>query len=160
MKFIHLSKDDLTHFTAMNPQSSMGSVISAHHLQRIHRMVETRSSGTILTGGEPLKDRSSLDGFNFSRGSFYPPTVIEDVSLEDDLWKEEVFGPVVVLRKFEVRAEISFTSTMASHPLFRLKARVWSLPITRDTGSEQAYGHKTYRVRTKWQRNCSPAWCG
>lgn len=68
-------------------------------------MVETRSSGTILTGGEPLKGRSSLDGFNFSRGSFYPPTVIEDVSLEDDLWKEEVFGPVVVLRKFEVRAE-------------------------------------------------------
>ena len=105
MKFNHLSKDDLTHFTAMNPQSSMGSVVSAHHLQRIHRMVETRSSGTILTGGEPLKGRSSLDGFNFSRGSFYPPTVIEDVSLEDDLWKEEVFGPVVVLRKFEVRAE-------------------------------------------------------
>jgi hypothetical protein len=144
----------------MNPQSSMGSVISAHHLQRIHKMVETRISGTILTGGEPLKDRSSLDGFNFSRGSFYPPTVIEDVSLEDDLWKEEVFGPVVVLRKFEVSAEISFTSTIASYPLFRRRARAWSLPITRDTGSGLASGPKTYRVRTKWQRNCSPAWCG
>ena len=90
----------------MNPQSMMGTIISTHHLQRIHDMVETRSSGTILTGGEPLKDRSSLDGFNFSRGSFYPPTVIADVSLEDDLWKEEIFGPVVVLRKFEVRADM------------------------------------------------------
>ena len=93
----------------MNPQSLMGAIISPHHLQRIHGMVEARSSGTILTGGEPLKDRSSLDGFNFSRGSFYPPTVIADVSLEDNLWKEEIFGPVVVLRKFEVCADmISF----------------------------------------------------
>ncbi len=135
-------------------------MISAHHLQRIHSMVETRSSGTILTGGEPLKDRSSLDGFNFSRGSFYPPTVIVDVSLKDALWKEEVFGPVIVLRKFEVRAEISFTSTRASPLVFRPRARVWSSPTTRDTGSGPAYGHKTYRVRTKWRLNCSPAWCG
>ena len=133
----------------MNPQSTMGSVISAHHLQRIHGMVETRSSGTILTGGESLKDRSSLDGFNFSRGSFYPPTVVEDVSLEDDLWKEEIFGPVVVLRKFEVRAEISVTSTMASPPAFRPRARAWGSLTTRDTGLGPASGHKTYRVRTK-----------
>jgi hypothetical protein len=138
----------------------MGSVISAHHLQRIHSMVETRSSGTILTGGEPLKDRSILDGFNFSRGSFYPPTVIADVDLEDALWKEEVFGPVVVLRKFEARAEISFMSTIASRLICRPKARAWSSLTTRDTGSGPAYGHKTYRVRIKWQRNCSPAWYG
>jgi acyl-CoA reductase-like NAD-dependent aldehyde dehydrogenase len=89
----------------MNPKSAMGSVISAHHLQRIQGAVEQRRSGTVLTGGEPLKDRSSLDGFNFARGSFYPPTVIADVSLDDALWKEEVFGPVVILNKFEVRAK-------------------------------------------------------
>ena len=57
-------------------------------------------------GGEPLKDRSPLDGFNFSRGSLYPPTVIADVSSDDALWKEEVFGPVVVLNKFEGRTEL------------------------------------------------------
>ena len=133
----------------MNPQSTMGSVISAHHLQRIHSMVETRSSGTILTGGEPLIDSSTLDGFNFSRGSFYPPTVIVDVDLEDALWKEEVFGPVVVLRKFEVRAEIPFIFTIASRPVFRPRPRAWSSPTTRNTGSGPAYGHKTCRVRTK-----------
>ena len=42
-------------------------------------------------GGEPLKDRSPFDGFNFSRGSFYPPTVITGVSSDDALWKEESF---------------------------------------------------------------------
>ena len=65
-------------------------------------MVEQRTSGTVLIGGEPLKDRSSLDRLNFSRGSFYPPTVIADISLDDTPWREEVFGPVVVLSRFEV----------------------------------------------------------
>jgi len=90
----------------MNPKVAMGSIISAHHLQRIHRMIEQRSSGTILIGGQPLKGRSSVDRFDFSRGSFYPPTVIADVSSDDILWNEEVFGPVVVLNKFEVHALI------------------------------------------------------
>jgi acyl-CoA reductase-like NAD-dependent aldehyde dehydrogenase len=84
-------------------------------------MVEQRSSGTILAGGEPLKGRSSLDGFNFSRGSFYPPTVIADVSLNDALWKEEVFGPVVVLNKFEVPVDhprfFRFSNVLKNHLL-------------------------------------------
>lgn len=45
---------------------------------------------------------SDLDGFEFSRGCFYPPTVLEDVGTQDELWREEVFGPVVVVKKFEV----------------------------------------------------------
>ncbi|KAH9170362.1 aldehyde dehydrogenase [Lactarius sanguifluus] len=112
----------------MNPQSTMGSVISTHHLQRIHSMVETRNSGTILTGGEPLKDRSSLDGFNFSRDSFYPPTVITDVSLEDALWKEEVFGPVVVLRKFETERE---GVELANNSRYGLGAGIWTQNVSR-----------------------------
>jgi acyl-CoA reductase-like NAD-dependent aldehyde dehydrogenase len=78
-------------------------------------MVEKRSSGTVLMGGEPLKGPSSLDGFDFSRGSFYPPTVIADVSLEDALWKEEVFGPVVVLKKFEVCTQLSSRRVLLSY---------------------------------------------
>ena len=69
----------------MNPKITMRSVISARHLQRIHSLVEQRGSGSILAGGEPLKDRSPLDGFNFSLGSFYPPTTVANVSLDDAL---------------------------------------------------------------------------
>ena|SRR6266851_5733293 len=105
----------------MNPKSAMGSVISAHHLERIHSMVAQRNSGTILIGGEPLKGCSSLDDFNFAQGSFYPPTVIADVSLDDALWKEEVFGPVVVLNKFEVRAKGSAPATVI--PICRPRVR-------------------------------------
>ncbi|KAF8467109.1 aldehyde dehydrogenase [Russula ochroleuca] len=112
----------------MNPKSTMGSVISSRHLQRIHSMIEQRSSGTILIGGEPLKDRSSLDGFDFSRGSFYPPTVIADVSLDDTLWKEEVFGPVVVLNKFEMERE---GVVCANNSKYGLGAGIWTQNLSR-----------------------------
>ncbi|KAH9983074.1 aldehyde dehydrogenase [Russula compacta] len=112
----------------MNPKSSMGSVVSAHHLQRMHSMVEQRSSGTILMGGEPLSDRSFLDGFNFSRGSFYPPTVITNVSSDDALWKEEVFGPVVVLNKFETESE---GVERANDSKYGLGAGIWTQNLSR-----------------------------
>jgi len=112
----------------MNPNITMGSVISARHLQRIHSLVEQRSSGTILVGGEPLKERSTLDGFNFSRGSFYPPTVIADVSSDDVLWKEEVFGPVVVLNKFETERE---GVECANDSKYGLGAGIWTQDLSR-----------------------------
>jgi hypothetical protein len=140
----------------------MGSVISARHLQRIHSMVDQRSSGTILIGGEPLKDRSSLDGFDFSRGSFYPPTVIADVSLDDTLWKEEVFGPVVVLNKFEARAELAkYSGCMLILLLVRRwSVRVWNVPTTQNMGWARAYGRRIYRALIRSQRSYSPAWSG
>jgi len=56
----------------------------------------------VLLGGERLFGPSELDGFDFSNGAFYPPTVITDVAIEDEIWKEEVFGPVVVVKQFSV----------------------------------------------------------
>jgi acyl-CoA reductase-like NAD-dependent aldehyde dehydrogenase len=80
----------------------MGTIISQRHLERIEETITKRKSGSILAGGRRMMDRSSLDGFDFSQGSFFPPTVIEDVSTEDMLWREEIFGPVVVVKRFSV----------------------------------------------------------
>jgi acyl-CoA reductase-like NAD-dependent aldehyde dehydrogenase len=86
---------------AMNPKSSMGSLISVAQRDRVHAVV-LRSSGTILAGGYLMEGKSPLDGFDLSKGSFYPPTVVAGMELQDELWKEEVFGPVVVVQKFRV----------------------------------------------------------
>lgn len=57
--------------------------------------------------------KSEFDGFDFSKGSFFPPTIISDITSDDELWKEEVFGPVVVIRRFSVGV---FTNTfVVSH---------------------------------------------
>jgi acyl-CoA reductase-like NAD-dependent aldehyde dehydrogenase len=89
---------------ASNPKSTMGPVISMHHLKRIDGMVkEASKTASILAGGEPMTGKSELDGLDFSKGSFYPPTVISNVEITDEIWQEEVFGPVVVVKRFEVR---------------------------------------------------------
>jgi acyl-CoA reductase-like NAD-dependent aldehyde dehydrogenase len=87
---------------ALNPKSTMGSVISLRHLEGIEAIIKRRKSGDILAGGERMMGQSSLDGFDFSQGSFFPPTVIEGVSTTDELWREEVFGPVVIVKRFSV----------------------------------------------------------
>lgn len=93
-----------TSFAATNPKSTMGSVISQHHLERMDAVVKRSSkTATILAGGEPMTGVSELDGFDFSKGSFYPPTAIVDVGIEDEIWQDEVFGPVVVVKRFKVR---------------------------------------------------------
>ena len=85
----------------------MGTVISMHHLKRIDATVKhAAKTASVVAGGEPMAGTSELDGFDFSKGSFYSPTVIADVETTDEIWQEEVFGPVVVVKRFEVRDAI------------------------------------------------------
>lgn len=80
----------------------MGPVISSQALSRITSLICDRSSGKLLVGGERLTGLSLLDGFDLSQGYFYPPTVIEDISISDEIWREEIFGPVIVVKRFSV----------------------------------------------------------
>jgi hypothetical protein len=70
---------------------------------------------------------SELDGFDFSKGSFFPPTVITNISVEDELWKEEIFGPVVVVKRFSVRKFSGWRSiTKPSIPFSAGRSRRYS----------------------------------
>lgn len=85
----------------------MGTVISARHLQRIESMIN-RTGGKVITGGERMLGKSELDAFDLSKGCFFPPTIISEIDSDEELWKEEVFGPVVVVRRFSVGISMSF----------------------------------------------------
>ncbi|KAF9247401.1 aldehyde dehydrogenase domain-containing protein, partial [Melanogaster broomeanus] len=111
-----------------NPQSSMGSVISVKHLERMEHMVKSRTSGELLAGGERITGRSALDGFDFLRGAFYPPTVIADVDVNDEIWQEEIFGPVVVVKKFHDEAE---GVALANASKYGLGAGIWTTNVSR-----------------------------
>lgn len=87
---------------ALNPESTMGSIISHEHLERIESMLASDSKAKILAGGKRLTGKSLLDEFDFSQGAFFPPTVVTNVSTEGTLWREEIFGPVVVVKQFKV----------------------------------------------------------
>ncbi|KAH7930718.1 aldehyde dehydrogenase [Leucogyrophana mollusca] len=112
----------------LNPQSAMGSVISPRHLDRIASMINRRARGKVLVGGERMLSKSPLDGFDFSRGSFFAPTIISDVNIEDELWQEEIFGPVVVMKKFSDEAE---GVALANTSKYGLGAGVWTTDLSR-----------------------------
>lgn len=80
----------------------MGTVISDRALSRIMSMVGQRKSGAILVGGSRMTGPSPLDGHDLSQGYFYAPTVIADIDVNDELWREEIFGPVLVVKRFKV----------------------------------------------------------
>ena len=83
----------------------------------------SRTNGTILIGGDRLSGPSSLDGFDLSRGSFFAPTIITDIDTEDELWQEEIFGPVIVVKKFSVRCPIAPSNIHCTNCLQRPKKR-------------------------------------
>jgi hypothetical protein len=127
---------------ALNPKSTMGPVISLRHLRRIEEMIQRSTGGTILTGGERMAGTSSLDGFDFSRGSFFPPTVIAGLGIEDELWKEEIFGPVVVVMRFSVGLRCGSPWRLFTALSIRRKVTLCGWRITVDTASVQASGPK------------------
>ncbi|KZT13009.1 aldehyde dehydrogenase [Laetiporus sulphureus 93-53] len=112
----------------MNPASTMGTVIGPKQLERIEQLVQRRGSGKIVAGGHRMTGSSPLDGFDLSKGCFFPPTVITDISTEDDLWIEEIFGPVVVVKRFSDEAE---GVTLANACKYGLGAGIWTSDLSR-----------------------------
>ncbi|KAI0677370.1 aldehyde dehydrogenase [Trametes maxima] len=111
----------------MNPKSTMGTVISLRQLDRMEKLVQ-RGVGTILAGGRRMTGPSPLDGYDFSQGAFFPPTVIADVPTEDDLWREEIFGPVVVVKRFSSEQE---GIDLANGCKYGLGAGLWTQDLSR-----------------------------
>ncbi|MEO3760677.1 gamma-aminobutyraldehyde dehydrogenase [Mycobacterium sp. B14F4] len=75
-----------------DPNTDLGPLISTAHRAKVAGMVERApgEGGRIVTGG------SAPD----LPGSFYLPTVIADVDERSEVYRDEVFGPVLTVRSF------------------------------------------------------------
>jgi aminomuconate-semialdehyde/2-hydroxymuconate-6-semialdehyde dehydrogenase len=85
----------------MSPDSFMGPLIEAQHLDKVHGYVELARSegGEILIGGE------RLTGPEHEAGFYYPPTVITGLTNSDRTAREEIFGPVQTVIPFDTENE-------------------------------------------------------
>lgn len=80
-----------------HPETQCGPMITSKAVEKINQLVSDAVSrgARIMTGGAPL------DG----EGYFYPPTVLENVPIDAIIAKEEIFGPVAPVYRFETEAE-------------------------------------------------------
>jgi acyl-CoA reductase-like NAD-dependent aldehyde dehydrogenase len=99
----------------LDPETQMGSLISAKHRDKVHRFVETgaEEGAEVVTGGEPG------DG----NGAFYPPTVLANVDSRMVVAQEEIFGPVVTVIPFEDEKDAIRIANDTKYGLF---ATVWT----------------------------------
>lgn len=97
----------------------MGPLISEAHLQSVANYVALarEDGGEVLCGGERLSEGE------LANGSFYPPTIITGLTNGARVCQEEIFGPVLVVIRFEDEADLL---GQANDSIFGLAAGIWS----------------------------------
>jgi phenylacetaldehyde dehydrogenase len=97
------------------PDSQMGPLVSKEQHERVLGYIDRgiREGGEVLTGG----------GRHGDKGYFVQPTIFKNCSSASTLYKEEIFGPVLVANSFKNVDEIA---AQANDTVYGLAASVWT----------------------------------
>ena len=97
-----------------DPAVDQGAIVSENHLNKIKSYVKIAKSegGSIIVGGDTVK----LNG-EHSLGWYFMPTIIEGLSEDSQVIKEEIFGPVVTLSMFKSEDEVISKSNNSDYGL-------------------------------------------
>ena len=112
---------DITPGLTSEKNTCLGPVISEKQLRTIINYIDiTKKEGAkLLYGGKRLNKE------HFSKGYYILPTVFE-ITPDNTIWHEEIFGPVVGMTKFET---IDEAISLANNSLYGLAGAVWSKNI-------------------------------
>jgi acyl-CoA reductase-like NAD-dependent aldehyde dehydrogenase len=102
-----------------DPESEIGPLISAAQRERVSGFVERAlgEGARVWARGEAPEE-----------GFYYPPTLLDRVGDEMEVWREEVFGPVLALDSFDSDDE---ALRKANATRYGLAAGVWTADIGR-----------------------------
>lgn len=105
----------------LDPSTKMGAIVDEKQTQGIMRFVEAgKQTADLVTGGA----RVQVNG----RGCFVQPTIFSEVSHDDALARDEIFGPVLSVIPFDTEDE---AVTMANDSIYGLAASVWTDNLSR-----------------------------
>jgi aldehyde dehydrogenase (NAD+) len=119
------------------PDTAQGPQVSKEQFDIVMGYIESgkKDGAKCVAGGERAGDK----------GYFVQPTVFADVGADMKIWQEEIFGPVMCIKKFKSIDEVV---DMANDTIYGLAAAVW----TKDIGTAQEIIQRV-RAGTIWV-NC------
>ncbi|MCW2286962.1 aldehyde dehydrogenase [Leucobacter luti] len=104
-----------------DPATHLGPIATRQQLERIQgmlRQAKLDGAETLVGGTAPQNLASHLSG-----GYWLSPTVLRSAGATEDIWRQEVFGPVLTTIEFESEAE---AIELANDSEFGLAAGFWT----------------------------------
>ncbi|UZE25924.1 aldehyde dehydrogenase [Pseudomonas sp. B21-056] len=122
----------------LNPNALMGAMVEDAHTHRVMQYVEAgKAEATLAYGGEQVVINGS--------SNFIRPTIFTGVSNEMRVAKEEIFGPVLSIIKFNTEAE---AIEIANDSIYGLMASVFTSNLSRAHRVAEALKAGTVTVNT------------
>ncbi|MBI2641745.1 aldehyde dehydrogenase family protein [Candidatus Roizmanbacteria bacterium] len=97
-------------------KTQMGPLVAKRQLDLLESQVDdaVQKGARVITGGKRPKNL---------KGAYYPPTILTNIKKGMKVWKEEVFGPVLIIVPFETEKE---AITLANDTKYGLGAYIFS----------------------------------
>ncbi len=105
--------------TPLDPSMHVGALISAQQVEVVDAYVNL----AVEEGAHVIYGGKRPSGQEFSAGHWYMPTVIVDVTNNMRIAQEEIFGPVIVIMKFNNEKEVV---QQANDTIYGLAASIWT----------------------------------
>lgn len=117
------SVSKLSYGLPTDPNTEMGCLVSEQQLQKTMHYVDLglKEGAKLRTGGDRPKDGFTKDGF------FYPPTVFTGVRPDMRIAREEIFGPVMSIIRWDDEEEMIRAVNDSD---LGLTASIWTSDIT------------------------------
>jgi acyl-CoA reductase-like NAD-dependent aldehyde dehydrogenase len=124
----------------LHPKTRLGALVTKKQMERVLGYIERgRSEGaTLKTGGA----RTPVDG----KGYFVAPTIFDDVTPEMTIAREEIFGPVLAVMRFD--NGVDGAAAVANSTIYGLAAGIWTRDIKKALRTARAVQAGTVWINT------------